>query len=131
MYSMKKMTIKKFRGYKLKNDEFGLYDLKVKTIHLNKDKRLVCNHPIGSYFTLRGENLLLPKRQSFPIYCISALLLLLPAKQRMNHKNDWMETDPIVACPDPGCGAGFKITRTGVTIFKNSEVSGVIKEDKK
>lgn len=123
---MKHMTMKEFRKYKLKDDEFGLYDLKVVTIHLEKNKPLVCNHTDGSYFELKGENFSLPKGQPFPIYCISALMPLLPAKQRMNHPYDFMETDGHVKCPDPTCGAAFHIIRTGITILKNSEVSGAL-----
>ena len=123
---MIKMKIEAFKKYRLKKDEFGLYDLKVVTIHLEKDKPLVCNHPVGSYFTLQGENLSLPKGQSFPLYCIASLLPLLPAKQRMNYKNDFMETDGHVKCPDPTCGAAFEMRRIGVTIFRNSEVSGAL-----
>src|SRR5260221_520530 len=126
MYSMKKMTMKEFTKYKLKKDEFGLYDLKVVTIHLEKDKPLVCNHPVGSYFTLQGENFSLPEDQPFPLYCIASLLPLLPAKQRMNHPMDFMETDGHVKCPDPTCGGAFEMQRTGVTIFRNCEVSGAL-----
>src|SRR3989344_7189329 len=125
MYQMKKMSVKKFKTYRLKGDEFGLYDLKVITIHLDKSRRLVCNHPVGFGFSLRGENLYLPKGKPFPVYGLASLLPLLPAKQRMNHPMDFMETDPVVKCPDPGCGGAFKIARTGVTVFKNSQVSGV------
>ncbi len=32
---------------------------------------------------------------------VSAVLPLLPAKQRQLDKNDWMERDVLVACPDP------------------------------
>lgn len=123
---MKQMTIEEFTKYKLKNDEFGLYDLQVVTVHLEKDKPLVCNHPVGSYFIVQGENLSLSKEQSFPLYCIASLLPLLPAKQRMNYKNDFMETDGHVKCPDPTCGAAFEMRRVGVTIFRNSEVSGAL-----
>src|SRR5476649_2667913 len=99
MYSMKKMKIEEFEKYKLRDDEFGLYDLKVVTVHLDMTKPLVCNHPEGSYFLLQGENFSLPDKQPFPLYGIAALLPLLPAKQRVNYKSDWMETDAHVACP--------------------------------
>ena len=50
---------------------------------------------------------------------------LLPAKQRVTHPNDWMTTDAEVACPDPHCGARFRITRTGLRTFRHSEVTAV------
>ena len=53
------------------------------------------------------------------------LLPLLPAKQRVTHPNDWMTTDAEVACPDPHCGARFRITRTGLRTFRHSEVTAV------
>jgi uncharacterized repeat protein (TIGR04076 family) len=70
-----------------------------------------------------GENLRLPDGQSFPMYALAALLPLLPAKQRPTHPNDWMTTDTDIACPDPHCGARFRITRTGTTTFRHSDVT--------
>ena len=36
-----------------------------------------------------------------------------------------MTTDTEIACPDPHCGAIFRITRTGKSIFRHSEVTRV------
>ena len=47
------------------------------------------------------------------VFALSALLPLLPAKQRPLQDNDWMRSDCMIACPDPNCGAQFKITRLG------------------
>ena len=104
-------------------DEFLLYDLRVEVIA--GDKPMVCNHAIGDYFELSGENLTLPSGQSFPIYPLAALLPLLPAKQRETHPYDWMTTDMEVACPDPLCGARFRITRTGQPVFRHADVTRV------
>jgi uncharacterized repeat protein (TIGR04076 family) len=105
------------------NDEFTLYDLRVEVVE--GDRPMVCDHRAGDYFELSGENLSLPAGQSFPIYPLAALLPVLPAKQRETHPNDWMTTDMEVACPDPLCGARFRITRTGTAIFRHSEVTRV------
>ena len=105
------------------SDEFLLYDLRVEVIA--GDRPMVCNHAIGDYFELSGENLTLPSGQSFPIYPLAALLPLLPAKQRETHPYDWMTTDMEVACPDPLCGARFRITRTGQTVFRHADVTRV------
>ncbi len=86
---------------------------------------MVCNHEIGDYFELSGENLTLPPGQSFPVYPLAALLPLLPAKQRETHAHDWMTSDTDIACPDPNCGAIFRITRTGTTTFRHGDVSAV------
>ena len=104
-------------------DEFTLYDLRVEVVRCRGE--MVCNHQIGDYFELSGENLSMPAGQTFPIYPLAALLVLLPAKQRETHPHDWMSTDSEIACPDPLCGAIFKITRTGTTTFRHSEVTKV------
>lgn len=103
------------------DDTFELYDLRVEV--LQGDKPLVCYHKIGDYFDISGENIIMPANQSFSMYALSALLPLLPAKQRMTDENDWMTTDTDIACPDPNCGGIFRITRTGKRTFRHSEVT--------
>lgn len=103
------------------SDEFTLYDLKVEVIE--GDRPMVCDHRAGDFFEVSGENLSLPPGQTFPIYPLAALLPLLPAKQRATHPNDWMTTDDEVACPDPNCGARFRITRVRETVFRHAEVT--------
>lgn len=105
------------------DDTFTLYDLRVEVV--GTDRPMVCNHRPGDHFTLSGENLSFPQGQTFPIYPLAALLPILPAKQRMTDPNDWMTTDALVACPDPNCGAHFRITRTGTTTFRHDEVTVV------
>ena len=53
------------------------------------------------------------------------LLPLLPAKQRETPAADWMTTDTEIACPDPHCGAVFRISRIGKRVFRHSEVTRV------
>ena len=101
------------------NDEFTLYDLKVEVI--GSDKPMVCSHEEGDYFLVKGENLVFPQTSSFSMYSLAALLPLLPAKQRELHENDWMLSDSVIACPDPNCGARFKITRIGTRTLRHSE----------
>jgi uncharacterized repeat protein (TIGR04076 family) len=105
------------------SDEFTLYDLRVEVVA--KAGRMVCNHKAGDYFELSGENLSLPPGQTFPIYPLAALLPLLPARQRETDPNDWMTTDTEIACPDPHCGAVFRITRTRKRTFRHADVSAV------
>lgn len=104
-------------------DEFTLYDLRVEVVRCRGE--MVCNHQIGDYFELSGENLSMPDGQTFPIYPLASLLVFLPAKQRETHANDWMTTDSEIACPDPHCGAIFRISRTGKTTFRHGEVTRV------
>lgn len=104
-------------------DEFTLYDLRVDVVA--SERPMVCNHRVGDYFLLSGENLSFPPGQSFPLYALAAILPLLPAKQRETQPNDWMTTDAEVACPDPNCGARFRITRVGRRTFRHSETTRV------
>jgi uncharacterized repeat protein (TIGR04076 family) len=99
--------------------QFTLHNLQVDTIE--GDKPFVCNHKLGKAFELRGENLFFERE--FSIYSLAALLPLLPAKQRILNEYDWMATDHIIACPDPHCGARFKISRTGKQTFTRSETT--------
>lgn len=117
-----KIIMKKHKGKKLKKDDsFFLYDLKIEVI--KGEKRMVCNHGPGDHVILSGENLSIPSGQTFSIYALAALIPLLPAKQRETQRNDWMSTDNEIACPDPNCGAKFKITRIKKRIFKHSETT--------
>ncbi|MDE0062159.1 MAG: TIGR04076 family protein [Gammaproteobacteria bacterium] len=105
------------------NDEFELWDLKVEVV--GDQGSFVCRHRVGDYFLVSGENLTVPAGQPLSIYALSAILPLLPAKQRMTDENDWMTTDAEVACPDPNCGARFRISRTGRTRFRHGETTAL------
>lgn len=104
-----------------KKDEFTLYDLRVEVI---KSPTNICTHKVGDYFTVHGEAILFPPGQTFCMYGLSAILPLLPAKQRESDENDWMSTDTDVNCPDVFCGAVYRITRTKKCVFRHSDVSG-------
>ena len=105
------------------NDEFELWDLRVEVV--GNAQSMVCGHSPGDFFDVCGENISMPDGQSFSLYALSAILPLLPAKQRLTHDNDWMTTDAEIACPDPHCCARFKITRTGKSTFRHSETTAV------
>jgi uncharacterized repeat protein (TIGR04076 family) len=106
-----------------KDDQFDLYDLRVEVVAT--DRPMVCGHRAGDWLELRGENLSLPPGQPFSIYALAALLPILPAKQRMTDAHDWMTTDAEVACPDPNCGARFRISRIGKRTFRHRDVTVV------
>ena len=105
------------------NDQFKLYDLEV--LVTGKPETFVCGHTVGKAFSVIGENLVFEKSQEFSLYALGALLPLLPAKQRPTHPNDWMSTDEYIACPDPHCGAQFKINRTTSRSFRHADVTAV------
>ncbi len=100
----------------MESPEFTLYDLKVEVIE--GEKPFVCSHKIGDAFEVHGENLVFTAGQKFSLYSMAALLPLLPAKQRPLNPFDWLATDHIIACPDPHCGAQFKISRIGKRTLK-------------
>ena len=101
--------------------EFTLYDLRVEVIE--GDKPFVCSHELGSAFEVRGENLYFESGKPFSLYTLAALLPLLPAKQRPLNEFDWMATDHVIACPDPHCGARFRISRIGKRTFRRSDTT--------
>ncbi len=102
---------------------FWLYDLRVEVA---LDGRIpVCRHVEGESFRVQGENLIFDQGQKVSMYALSALLPLLPAKQRMTDPQDWMSTDAEVACPDPHCGGRFRIVREGKRWFSHSATTGL------
>ena len=105
------------------DDSYELYDLRVEVVAT--DRPMVCSHRAGDWFEVRGENLVFAANQAFSMYALAALLPLLPAKQRPTEAHDWMTTDAEVACPDPNCGARFRITRTGTRTFRHQDVTAV------
>jgi len=107
------------------SDLFELWDLRVEVTA--GDKPMVCDHQVGEYFDVYGELIVFPEdgKRQFPLYPLAAILPLLPAKQRMTHAHDWMTTDAFIACPDPHCGALFKITRTAKRQFSHAETTVV------
>lgn len=111
------------------DDTFQLYDLKVEVVA--GDKPMVCSHHAGDYFLVQGENLIFPQTHSFSMYALAALLPVLPAKQRVTDPHDWMYTDSEIACPDPNCGARFRITRTGIRTFHHDETTVVKRKENK
>jgi uncharacterized repeat protein (TIGR04076 family) len=104
------------------DDRFELYDLRVEVVA--GDRPMVCRHRLGHAFDVCGENLVFAD-STFSMYALAALLPLLPAKQRETHPHDWMTTDADIACPDPNCGARFRITRTGRRSFRHQDVTVV------
>ena len=105
------------------DDHFDLYDLRVEIV-APEGAKLYCGQR-GDWFELRGEQLHLPPGQSFSIYSLSAILPLLPAKQRPTHPHDWMTSDAEIACPDPHCPSRLRITRLGKRRFSHADTTAV------
>ena len=82
------------------NKQFNLYNLRVTVVEIKG--RSVCGMKVGDSFEIRHSNQLhLPPEQHFCMFALAAILPLLPAKQRKLDSNDWLETDSLIACPDP------------------------------
>ncbi len=105
------------------HDQFTLFDLKVEVVP--GDKPFVCLHHVGDSFLVEGENLVFPAGARFSQYALAAILPMLPAKQRPCDPADWMTTDALIACPDPNCGARFKISRIGERTFRHGDCTVV------
>lgn len=103
--------------------QFWLYDLRVETVI--GDRTPVCHHIEGDSFRVEGEALVFDTDQRVSMYALAAILPLLPAKQRDTAANDWMSTDAEIACPDPHCGARFRVTRTAKRWFSHAETTGL------
>ncbi len=81
-------------------DHFGLYDLRVTVVAI--EGRPVCGLAVGDYFEVtESSRVRIPEGKHFCLYALSAVLPLLPAKQRALDPADWLARDSLVACPDP------------------------------
>lgn len=107
----------------LQPDEFELYDLRV-TVE-GDPNTFVCRHRPGEQFLVEGEDLVFPAGGRFSLYALAALLPLLPAKERPTSSSDWMTTDAAIACPDPNCGARFRIERIGRRRLRHGDCTAV------
>lgn len=108
----------------LRPDQFELYDLKV---HVEKiEGNCTCSMAVGDHFFLKGGKISLPDGKNFCLYALQSTIPLLPAKQRLNHPADWMETDSRVVCPDPECRLIMKIDRTDTRVLDHDDVSPII-----
>lgn len=98
------------------NKKFSLFNLDVTVI--GDPTTFACSHQLGHAFSVQGENLIFNSQNTnFSMYSLAALLPLLPAKQRPTDPVDWMTSDETIACPDPICGARFRIKRTDTTTY--------------
>jgi len=107
----------------MSNDTFELFDLEV--VIEGEPSTFVCSHKPGVALKFVGENVSTVQESGFSFYSLSTLLPLIASKQRATDPNDWMTTDELIACPDPNCGAKFRINRVGKRSFSHAEVTKV------
>jgi uncharacterized repeat protein (TIGR04076 family) len=108
---------------KLRPDQFQLYDLKIEVEKI--DGQCTCEMKVGDSFFLQGGKISLPEGKNFCLYAMQSTIPLLPAKQRMNHPADWMETDSRVVCPDPACQLVMRIDRIEQRTLNHDDVSPI------
>ena len=101
---------------------FHLYDLRV-TVHEIKG-RAVCGMKVGDWFEVRrSSQLVLPEGRHFCLFALAAILPLLPAKQRELSKADWLDSDNLVACPDPEEGLIMRIERLEQLAYEKRDLT--------
>ncbi|KXK13824.1 MAG: hypothetical protein UZ15_CFX003003211 [Chloroflexi bacterium OLB15] len=99
-----------------------LYDLRVTVERI--EGRSVCGMKVGDYFELtESSKLRIPDGQHFCIYALSSVLPLLAAKQRQLNANDWLETESLVACPDPEERLIMRIERIGTRTLNAEDLT--------
>ena len=89
----------------------SLYDLRVTVERI--EGRSVCGLEVGDYFEVTDSSRIrIPEGRHFCMFALAAVLPLLAAKQRKQPSGDWLETDSLVACPDPDERLVMRIERT-------------------
>ncbi len=111
----------------LRADQFELYDLKVVVEKI--DGHCTCEMTVGDCFYLKGGKLSMPDKSDFCLYALQSSIPLLPAKQRICHPADWMETDARIICPDPACGLIMRIDRIDKRVLNHDDVSPIAWEE--
>lgn len=99
-----------------------LYDLRITVERI--EGRSVCSMKVGDYFELTEScKLRIPEGQHFCIYALSSVLPLLAAKQRQLEANDWMESESLIACPDPEERLIMRIERIGTSTMNAEDLT--------
>lgn len=99
-----------------------LYDLRVVVERI--EGRSVCGLRPGDHIDLtHSSRLTIPEGRHFCLYALSAVLPLLPAKQRELAEGDWLASDCHVACPDPDERLIMRIERLRRTSVPTEELT--------
>ncbi len=106
-----------------KEGVFELYDLAVIVEEIVG--HCTCDMAVGDSIYLKSGKISLTNGRSFCLYALQSVIPLLPAKQRLNHPADWMETDTRVVCPDPACKLTMRIDRIGRRTLHHDDVSPI------
>lgn len=102
--------------------EFELYDIRVTVVAI--EGRSVCGLEVGDYFEVtESSRLRIPPGKHFCIFALSAVLPLIPAKQRATGPDDWLDRDSLVACPDPDERVIMRIERLAPHTLDSDELT--------
>jgi uncharacterized repeat protein (TIGR04076 family) len=102
--------------------ETEVYDLRVTVERI--EGRSVCGLQVGDFFEVtESSRVRIPEGRHFCLYALSAVLPLLPAKQRKLPDGDWLEQDSLVCCPDPEERLIMRIERIGKRSIPTSELT--------
>ena len=101
--------------------KYQLYDLEITTT--GDPKSFNCSHVVGDGLLVKGENIsFMPGTKQFSHYTLATLVPYIAAKQRAEHKSDFMYFESDIACPDPKCRAIFRIKRRNKREYEYSPI---------
>ncbi len=99
-----------------------LYDLRVTVVQI--EGRPVCGLRVGDSFEVtQSSRLRIPNGRHFCLFALSAVLPLLPAKQRRLPAGDWLERETLVCCPDPEERVVMRIERIGERELRSKDLT--------
>jgi uncharacterized repeat protein (TIGR04076 family) len=99
-----------------------LYDLRVTVERI--EGRPVCGLAVGDYFEVtESSRVRIPPGRHFCLYALAAVIPLLPAKERRLAKDDWLEQDSLVSCPDPEERLVMRIERVNERTLRSEDLT--------
>lgn len=102
--------------------EMRIYDLRVTVERI--EGRSVCGLRPGDYFEVtESSRVRIPEGRFFCLYALSAVLPLLPAKQRKLPDADWLEQETFVACPDAEERLIMRMERIGERTMRSEDLT--------
>jgi uncharacterized repeat protein (TIGR04076 family) len=102
--------------------DMTIYDLRVTVERI--EGRSVCGLERGDYFEVtESSRVRIPPGRHFCLYALSAVIPLLPAKQRKLPDEDWLEQETFVACPDAEERLIMRIERIGERTMRSEDLT--------
>lgn len=99
-----------------------LFDIRVVVEEIRG--RSVCGMKVGDYFDVTDSaHVKIPEGRHFCLYAMQAVFPLIPAKQRQLPAQDWLETESLIACPDPEEQVIMRIERLGKRTMNASDLT--------